>query len=131
MGRGTPSQPREHGERQRVAELRPDDQRGAQPEDGLEDDHARPGLRQAADRAFAVLRRSAEALSARLPRERRPPAQMMALHIWAMSHGIASLFARADAGRRTLPMAPEELLEAGMLVYLRGLGLMRDETGKP
>ena len=28
-----------------------------------------------------------------------------------------------DAARRTLPMSPEELLEAAVLVYLRGLGL--------
>jgi hypothetical protein len=48
---------------------------------------------------------------------------MIALHIWALSHGIASLFARGDAARRTLPMTPEELLEAGVLVYLEGLGL--------
>ena len=48
---------------------------------------------------------------------------MMALHIWALSHGIASLFGRGDAARRALPMSPEELLEAGVLVYLRGLGL--------
>jgi hypothetical protein len=49
---------------------------------------------------------------------------MMALHVWALSHGIASLFARGDAGRRSLPMSAEELLEAGVLVYLEGLGLM-------
>jgi len=48
---------------------------------------------------------------------------MVALHIWATSHGIASLFGRGDAGRRALPISPEELLEAGVLVYLRGLGL--------
>jgi hypothetical protein len=48
---------------------------------------------------------------------------MMALHIWALSHGIASLFGRGDAARRSLPMTPEELLEAGVLLYLRGLGL--------
>jgi hypothetical protein len=47
---------------------------------------------------------------------------MMALHVWALSHGIASLFGRGDAARRKLPMAPEELLEAGVLVYLAGLG---------
>jgi hypothetical protein len=40
-----------------------------------------------------------------------------------MSHGIASLFGRGDSARRSLPMTAEELLEAGMLVYLRGLGL--------
>jgi AcrR family transcriptional regulator len=82
-----------------------------------------PGLRQSADRAFAVLRSAAEAVCARLPRERRPPALMLALHVWALSHGVASLFARADPGRRPLPMSAEELLEAGVLVYLQGLGL--------
>jgi AcrR family transcriptional regulator len=82
-----------------------------------------PGLRQAADSAFGVLRRASEAICALLPRESRPPALMMSLHVWALSHGIASLFARADAGRRSLPMSPEELLEAGVLVYLRGLGI--------
>jgi len=48
---------------------------------------------------------------------------MMSLHIWSLSHGIASLFARGDAGRRRLPMAPEDLLEAAVLIYLQGLGL--------
>jgi AcrR family transcriptional regulator len=84
---------------------------------------ADPALREAADRAFAVLRRASEALSAHLPPDQRPPALMMSLHIWAMAHGIASLFARADSGRRKLPMTPEELLESGFLVYLRGLGM--------
>jgi AcrR family transcriptional regulator len=84
---------------------------------------ADPKLREAADAAFATLRRATETLSAHLPPEKRPPALMMSLHIWAMTHGIASLFARADAGRRTLPMTPDDLLEAGVLVYLRGLGL--------
>jgi AcrR family transcriptional regulator len=84
---------------------------------------ASPELREAGERAFAVLRTAAEKLIAQMPPERRPPALMMALHVWALSHGVASLFGRGDAGRRTLPMSPEELLEAGVLVYLRGLGL--------
>jgi AcrR family transcriptional regulator len=87
---------------------------------------ASPELRAAGDAAFAVLRGAAEKLIARLPAGRRPPALMMALHVWSLAHGIASLFGRADAGRRTLPMSPEELLEAGVLVYLRGLGLPED-----
>jgi AcrR family transcriptional regulator len=82
-----------------------------------------PELAQAGERAFAVLRQAAEKLSARAPEGRRPPALMMALHVWALSHGIASLFARGDSGRRSLPMTAEDLLEAGVLVYLRGLGL--------
>jgi len=80
-------------------------------------------LREAGDRTFAVLRSAAEELIARVPADRRPPALMMALHVWALAHGIASLFGRADEGRRKLPMSPDELLEAGVLVYLRGLGL--------
>jgi len=82
-----------------------------------------PALREAGDRAFAVLRAATESLVATMPAHKRPPVLMMALHIWALSHGIASLFGRGDAGRRSLPMSPEELLEAGVLVYLRGLGL--------
>lgn len=89
--------------------------------------NADPDLQKAADAAFNVVRRASEALTAHLPREGRPPALMMSLHIWALSHGIASLFARADAGRRKLPMPPEDLLEAAILVYLRGLGI----TGGP
>jgi AcrR family transcriptional regulator len=82
-------------------------------------------VREASDRAFAVLRRAAETVAELLPRDGRPPALMLALHMWSMAHGIASLFARGDGGRRRLPMAPEELLEAGWLVYLRGLGYGR------
>ena len=92
---------------------------------------ADPGLHAAADRAFEILRRASEALCAGLPPERRPPALMMSLHVWALSHGIASLFARADAGRRALPMEPEELLEAGVLIYLRGLGLIAEPQRSP
>jgi AcrR family transcriptional regulator len=80
-------------------------------------------LTAAGDRAFAVIRSASERMIERMPADRRPPALMMALHIWSLSHGIASLFARGDAGRRKLPMSAEELLEAGVLVYLRGLGL--------
>lgn len=85
---------------------------------------ADPELRQASEAAYGVLRGATEALAALLPADTRPPAGMMSLHIWSMSHGIASLFGRSDAGRRPLPMAPEELLEAEMLIYLRGLGFL-------
>ncbi|HEX3863153.1 MAG TPA: TetR/AcrR family transcriptional regulator [Stellaceae bacterium] len=89
---------------------------------------AEPGLRHAAERAFAALRLASETVCATLPAERRPPALMMSLHIWALSHGVASLFARGDPGRRPLPMTPEELLEAGVLVYLRGLSAPDDSS---
>jgi AcrR family transcriptional regulator len=91
-----------------------------------------PQLREAGERAFAVLRAAAERLVAAMPAQDRPPVLMMALHIWAMSHGIASLFGRGDAAKRPLPMTPEELLEAAVLIYLRGLGVSAPlATGKP
>ena len=82
-----------------------------------------PALREASDRAFAVLRGAAEKICAAMPSGARPPALMVALHIWAMAHGVASLFGRGDGAQRALPMSVAELLEAHMLVYLRGLGV--------
>jgi AcrR family transcriptional regulator len=84
---------------------------------------ADPALRQASEAAFAVLRRAADKICAASPPSGRPPALMVALHVWAMAHGVASLFGRGDGGHRALPMTPAELLEAQTLVYLRGLGV--------
>ncbi|MCW3476465.1 TetR/AcrR family transcriptional regulator [Limobrevibacterium gyesilva] len=82
-------------------------------------------LLRASERAFGVLRRAAEAAcSTHRASGARPPPLMVALHIWAMSHGIASLFVgRSDAARRKLPMTPDDLLEAGLLIYMQSLGL--------
>ena len=72
-----------------------------------------PTLLAASERAFGIIRAAAERLAALAPPGMpRPPAMMMALHIWSMSHGVASLFGRGDAARRKLPMSPEDLLEA-------------------
>lgn len=84
-----------------------------------------PELKEAGDCAFNILRDACGALIETLPATKRPPVMMMALHIWSLSHGIASLFARGDAARRAIPMSPEDLLEAGVLVYLDGLGVRR------
>ncbi|WFU16135.1 TetR/AcrR family transcriptional regulator [Bradyrhizobium sp. CB3481] len=86
-----------------------------------------PNLMAASERAFAIIRAAAERLAAMAPPGvPRPPALMMALHIWSMAHGVASLFGRGDGARRKLPMAPDELLEAQVLIYLRGLGFPTD-----
>jgi AcrR family transcriptional regulator len=88
-----------------------------------------PLLMATSERAFNVIRAAAERLAALTPPGvARPPALMMALHIWSLSHGVASLFGRGDSARRKLPMAPDELLEAGVLIYLRGLGFPTDRT---
>jgi AcrR family transcriptional regulator len=82
-------------------------------------------LLRASERAFGVLRRAAEAACAtHAGAGQRPPALMVALHIWAMAHGIAALFVgRTDDTRRRMPMTAEELLEAGLLIYMQALGL--------
>ncbi len=83
---------------------------------------ASPALEQSADRAFEVLSKATKKLIEKLPETSRPPAHMVALHIWSLSHGIASLFGRRNAEPKPA-ISPEELLEAGVLLYLRGLGL--------
>ena len=83
-----------------------------------------PALKTAADAAFAVLRRAADAAVAAATVKPRPPALMVALHVWSLCHGTASLFIGPPSpARRALPMSAEDLLEAGLLVYLRSLGL--------
>lgn len=81
------------------------------------------GLALASERAMAVLLHAAEALSARLPPDQRPPARMVADHIFALSHGVVELFSRGQRGGRS-PISPGEMLESGVLIYLRGLGVI-------
>ncbi len=82
-----------------------------------------PELNAAATRALGVLEKAASDLSQHIPAEKRPPPQMFAAHIWAMSHGVVELFARGSPGTKS-PFPPEDLLETGIGVYLRGLGLI-------
>jgi AcrR family transcriptional regulator len=78
-------------------------------------------LQREADRAFGVLKEAAAAISQLLPAAKRAPVHMMSLHIWALAHGVASLF---GTGRgRPAPASPEDLLESAILIYLQGLGL--------
>ncbi len=80
-------------------------------------------LARAADRAMSVLVRAAARLAAGLPADRRPPATMVANHLWAFSHGVVELFARGRPGGRA-PYSAEEMLESATVIYLRGLGLI-------
>ena len=81
-------------------------------------------LTQAADRARGVLVTAAEALFQRSAAP-RPPAGMVADHIWALSHGVVELFGRGKPGGRS-PISAEDMLESGALIYLRGLGVIPD-----
>ena len=82
-----------------------------------------PDLNMVANRAMAVLTQAAEKLFEGLPKNKRPPATMVSHHIWSMSHGVVELFTRGQPGGRA-PFSAEELLESGIGIYLRGLGII-------
>lgn len=85
-----------------------------------------PELAAASARANGVLEKAATDLSKHIPEGKRPPASMFSAHIWAMSHGVVELFARNSPGRAS-PFPPEDLLETGIGIYLRGLGLINPD----
>lgn len=86
-----------------------------------------PELADVVTRANAVLEKAAGDLSQHIPADKRPPASMFSAHIWALSHGVVELFARNSPGT-TSPFPPEDLLETGIGIYLRGLGLIRPDN---
>ena len=86
-----------------------------------------PELAAVAQRARSVLERAAADLSEHIPPEKRPPPSMFSAHIWALSHGVVELFARNSPGAQS-PFPPEDLLESGIGVYLRGLGLIKPDS---
>ncbi len=83
-----------------------------------------PALQAQADRAFGVLHAACARLAETAPEGARPPAHMMAYHVWSLSHGVASLFGEPGETGRRAPISAEDLLESGIAVYLRGLGLI-------
>ncbi|MPQ95457.1 MULTISPECIES: TetR/AcrR family transcriptional regulator [Thioclava] len=80
-----------------------------------------PDLAAVASKSSTAMERATRALMEHVPPTKRPPVAMVAAHVWAMSHGVVELYARE--GNRS-PYAPEDLLESGIGVYLRGLGLI-------
>ncbi len=91
-------------------------------ESGISVNHS-PELAAVSSKARGVLERAATELSEHIPPEKRPPPAMFSAHIWALSHGVVELFARNSPGTQA-PFPPEDLLETGIGVYLRGLGLI-------
>ncbi|MGB7243641.1 MAG: TetR/AcrR family transcriptional regulator [Sulfitobacter sp.] len=85
-----------------------------------------PELAAVANRASGVLEKAATDLSQHIPADKRPPASMFSAHIWALSHGVVELFARNSPGRAS-PFPADELLETGIGIYLRGLGLVKGD----
>lgn len=95
-------------------------------ESGISVNHS-PELAAISSKARGVLEQAASDLSQHIPPEKRPPPQMFSSHIWALSHGVVELFARNSPGTRA-PFPPEDLLESGIGIYLRGLGLLPPDS---
>ncbi|AML52724.1 TetR/AcrR family transcriptional regulator [Falsihalocynthiibacter arcticus] len=85
-----------------------------------------PELAAAAKAAKETLEHAARELSKHIPADKRPPASMFSAHILALSHGVVELFARGAPGI-IAPFPPEDLLESGIGIYLRGLGLIEKD----
>ncbi|WP_425100544.1 TetR/AcrR family transcriptional regulator [Tropicibacter sp. S64] len=94
-------------------------------ESGISVNHS-PELAAISAKARGVLEKAATRLSEHIPPEKRPPPAMFSAHIWALSHGVVELFARNSPGTQS-PFPPEDLLETGIGVYLRGLGLLPED----
>ncbi|OCX67330.1 TetR family transcriptional regulator [Thioclava sp. SK-1] len=88
-----------------------------------------PALAAGAQRAEHVMQRATDALMAHLPKHQRPPSPMVAAHVWSMAHGVVELYARNTGGRA--PYAPDDLLETGIGIYLRGLGILPPDHVAP
>ena len=88
--------------------------------------NASPALAHAARRAKSVVERTARTLVSGLDTSTIPPPAMIGDHIWAISHGVVELYARGPAGLRS-QFSAEELLETGIGVYLRGLGVVQPD----
>ena len=95
-------------------------------ESGISVNHS-PELAAVSARARGVQERAAAELSQHIPPGKRPPPTMVSAHIWALSHGVVELFARNSPGTQS-PFPPEALLESGIGVYLRGLGLIPPDS---
>ncbi|MCB5409351.1 TetR/AcrR family transcriptional regulator [Pseudogemmobacter faecipullorum] len=81
-----------------------------------------PDLAIVSGRARALMDRAAEGMLEALPATRRPPASMVSAHIQAINHGMVELYLRGNGGAQPWPV--EDLLEAGIGIYLRGLGVL-------
>ena len=88
---------------------------------------ANPALAHASNRARDVLHQAANQLAEHIPADRRPPASMITNHVWALSHGVVELFDRHSAGTKS-QFTADDLLETGVGIYLRGLGLIERDN---
>ena len=79
-----------------------------------------PALREAADKSFAILVAAASRLGARQLNGEPADARQIALHVWALAHGIATLCMSGSGDRLFTQDEGQRLLQAGATTYLAG-----------
>ncbi len=89
-----------------------------------------PELHAVATRAMGVLEKAAEQLSQHIPADKRPPPQMFSRPYLGDVPRRRRTF-RARQPRHQKPFPPEDLLETGIGIYLRGLGLIAPDSETP
>ena len=75
---------------------------------------AAPGAGPGDDQSFASLVKAVQASGVPAGTDVR----LVALHIWALSHGVATLFSRSGPA---WGVTPEAVLDSGVTTYLKGL----------
>ncbi len=100
-------------------------------EAGLAGDEAKD-LKTAADKAFSILITAATALGGTLPDGRPISPQVLGAHVWALSHGMATLFATSEHGPdKRIKGDMKSLFDTGIEIYLKGLGIEVPPADKP
>lgn len=79
-----------------------------------------PDLKEAADRAYRSLSAVTESLAGRDGGGNPVPAEAVFFHIWSLAHGAATL----RRGESTPPMSQHQMLDLGVELYLKGLGIV-------
>jgi AcrR family transcriptional regulator len=82
------------------------------------------GLAAAGEKSFALLTTAAAALGGKGPDGKPLAPEKIGAHIWALAHGVASLFYLSGPARK-LPKGsdPREIFVSGAAIYLHGLGI--------
>ncbi len=83
---------------------------------------AKDELAAASMKAKSYLERIVDQLVAQSPSRDFPPTDLVCEHIWALSHGVVELFDRRTMGG-TERLDTYHILDTGVSIYLRGLGL--------
>ena len=78
-----------------------------------------PGLQEAADRAYSTLSTVTDEMTGTDGTGHAVPAEAVFFHIWSLAHGAATL----RRGGRTPPLSQHQMLDLGVELYLKGLGV--------